>query len=152
MLRSCRFLASIVQRWREAVRPQKEMVVREVKASLVALEESQSWAGRESSVEQKVKSDLARSVSEIISSFSDVHAEAERNRDELERQSKQSIQEIIASIRVVNARAEEHRNELDARAESRMKKLEASVQEQVAQMERRVEEILKAAEAQTKKS
>jgi hypothetical protein len=66
ILRSCRFFAKLMVRWRRYVRPSKRAVVASLTEALRALDEADSWAGRVTDLGQSVKREVERSTNRVL--------------------------------------------------------------------------------------
>jgi hypothetical protein len=75
MLRSCRFVAKLANKWRRSQRPTKEAIMASLERSFKSLEERNAWAGRATDVSSRVKDEMQRSTSHVIHSFGDMQQE-----------------------------------------------------------------------------
>jgi len=69
VLRSCRFFAKLMARWRRYVRPSKRAVVKSLTEALRTLDEADSWAGRVTDLGQSVKREVERSTNRVLAAL-----------------------------------------------------------------------------------
>jgi hypothetical protein len=93
---------------------------------------------------RKVKRDLERSVSEIISGFKDVHSEAEKNRVAIESTSQRSLEKVVASVIETNEKASAHREMIEKLTEKRIQAMELKSEHRLQETNEKLDALLAA--------